>query len=518
MEYDKSDSMYRKGARVGYLLGIDAGTSSFKAALFDHEGRLIAKYNEGYSLVTPAPSIVEFPADGYWELCRNVIRGLLQSTGPKPVDAVAISSQGETLICLDRGGNPLRNAIVWLDNRSDAEADELRERFTLREVYERTGQSDVAATWPSTKILWLGKHEPEVFGKTSKFLLLEDYLIYKLTGEYAAEKSLLCSSLLLDIRQGRWWSEMLDYLGVTPGQLPRVEDSGVAVGRLTGEAAEETGLDKGTPVVTGALDQTAGLIGAGALKPGSVLETTGSCLAVCAGIDRMPPYDPARIVTCQCHAVPGAYYLLFWAQTAGIVLKWFKENFFMLEEERAAAEGRDVFEEIEREALLAPAGSDGMIMLPHLSGAAGPEYNPHAKGVFYGITLRHGRPHFTRAIMESIAYIINRYVRILEELGVRVDEIRSIGGGAKTKLWNAIKADVTGKNLVTVDCEEASCLGAALLAGAGCGVFHSVRDARPAETAVRERYEPDLRHGEIYRKRYDEYLKLYESLEDMFGN
>ncbi len=501
-----------------YLLGLDAGTSSFKAALFDEEGKIITSYSEDYSLTVPAPSIVEFCPEAYWNICKNVLTRIVKNINSAAVDikAMAISSQGETLICLDRDGKPLRNAIVWLDNRSDAEADILREKFGVQKVYEVTGQSEVVATWPATKILWLRKNEPEVFNKTYKFLLLEDYLIYRLTGRYAAEKSLLCSSLLFDIHRGCWWEEMLDYLHIRPEQLPQINESGTVVGSLTEEAGKETGLAKGTLVVTGALDQTAGLIGAGNLKPGAVLETTGSCLAVCANIRKPIPYHPALKLTCQAHAIPGRYYLLFWAQTAGIVLKWFKENFYKLEEEQAAAAGKSIFQIMDQEAMNVPAGSEGLLMLPHLSGAACPEYNPYARGVFSGFTLMHTRPHFVRAAMESVAYMINRYIKILEELGIFVDEIHSFGGGSRSKLWNSIKADVTGKTFATVKSEENTCLGAAILAGAGSGIFSSIESACSRLVEIHTKFEPDPNHLEVYLKGYDSYLKLYKSLENMF--
>ncbi len=500
------------------LLGLDAGTSSFKTALFNEEGRVIARHSEDYSLITPAPSIVEFCPDTYWEICKNVLNKIVNDPNAvaAEIKAMAISSQGETLICLDRYGKPLRNAIVWLDNRSAEEAGIIRERFGVQKVYETTGQSEVAATWPATKILWLRRNEPDIFYRTAKFLLLEDYLIYKLTGRYAAEKSLLCSSLLFDIHRGCWWEEMLEFLCIKPEQLPQINESGTVVGNLTCEAVEETGLSKETLVVTGALDQTAGLIGAGNIKPGAVLETTGSCLAVCANINTPVPYNPVLKLTCQAHAIPGRYYLLFWAQTAGIVLKWFRENFYKLEEEKAAAAGESIFNIMDQEAMNVPAGSEGLLMLPHLSGAACPEYNPYARGAFSGFTLMHTRAHFVRAIMESVAFMINRYVKILEELGIVVNEIQAFGGGAGSRLWNSIKADVTGKTILAVKNQENTCFGAAILAGTGSGVFNSIEDACSRLVGAHIKYEPDSRNLEVYLKGYDSYLALYRSLENMF--
>jgi len=499
-----------------YLLGIDAGTTSFKAVLFDEEGKEIAIGTEDYKLLTPSPTMVELEPENYWNTCKKVIRQVLDKSrvNPKDIKALTISSQGETLICLDREGNPLRRAIVWIDNRSDKEAEIIKEEFGIRRIFEITGQPEVVPTWPATKILWIRQNEPSLFKKVHKYLLLEDYLIYKFTGKFVAEKSLLSSTLFFDIREGKWWREMLNFIGISSNLLPEIRESGEIVGRLTDRASSETGLCRDTLVITGALDQAAGAIGAGNIAPGVITETTGGALAICATIDK--PVFTSKI-PCHYHAIKGKYYLLAWAQTAGMVLKWFRDNFCQLERENSKMRNLDVYDIMTQEASRIPPGSEGLIMLPHLSGSACPEFNPKAKGVFFGFTLKHTRAHFIRAILESIAFMLNKNIKALEGLGVQVGEIRSLGGGAKSRLWNAIKADVTGRPIITLKTEETACLGAAILAGVGVGMFNSIEEACHKMVSVRERISPNSKNREVYQKAYSRYLVLYDHLEDMFN-
>ena len=276
-----------------YLMGLDAGTTSFKAALFDEEKNLAASVTTDYDLLTPGENIVEFPAEAYWKIFCDTAKRLLAKANIRggQVEALALSSQGETLIALDAFGKPVGNAIVWLDNRAGREADELRERFGREEVYRVTGQADMLATWPAAKIRWLKKNRAEDYGRTAKFLLLEDYLVYRLTGRCVGELNLWASSAMLDIHMGEWWGEMLRELEISPDRLPELKDCGTRVGNVLPESAAECGLSPQTQVATGALDQTCNAIGCGLTLPGMICETTGSCLAVSAILDSFVPFD-----------------------------------------------------------------------------------------------------------------------------------------------------------------------------------------------------------------------------------
>jgi xylulokinase len=499
---------------VKYLIGVDAGTTSFKAAVFNENGRMIASHGISYRLLMPEAGIVEYQAEGYAKVLHDVLHAIFEKSGISPQDVLGISidSQGETLICLDKQGQPLRNAIVWLDNRAVREAGVISEAFGVQKVYETTGQPEIAATWPACKILWLKNHQPDIFHRTEKFLLLEDYLIYLLTGKYAAERSLLTSTIYLDIRTGTWWTEMLDFIGIRESCLPSVHDSGVPVGKVTSKAAEIFGLSEGTTVVTGALDQLAGMIGAGVTTDHRICETTGTCMAVCAPVNRVPAFRETFNVPCHAGALKGEYYRIYWSQTAGAVLGWFKDCFY-----RDMKDREDIYTLMNQEAAQAPPGSEGLVLLPHFSGTACPEFNADAKGVFYGIRLFHERKHFTRAIMESVSYMLKEHLTAAGEDGIVPDEIRSLGGGSRSRLWNQMKADITQKKIVTLKNTESTCLGAAILAGVGTGLFTGIASAAEKLAVCDQEFFPDDKNAQQYKKGYEAYLEIYRKLRDTFS-
>jgi len=285
-----------------YFLSIDAGTTSVKVALFNSKGDMISTSLREYVLLTPSENIVELHPDTYWECSKEGIRDVLASTGVpiRSIKSIGICSQGETLIVLDKEGYPLRNAIVWMDNRSQEESEEIREAFGSE---SRTGQLDVFPSWPITKILWLKKNEPDSYKRIHKYMLVEDYIIYRLTGKFRGEYSLYTSSYMLDIQNKQWWGELLDYAGVSEDQLVELHESGKVIGTITSSAGRELGLDPDTMVVTGAMDQTAAMIGSGNIQAGVVTETTGAALAVCCTVDLFS-HNATHSMAVQYHAIP----------------------------------------------------------------------------------------------------------------------------------------------------------------------------------------------------------------------
>jgi xylulokinase len=502
---------------MSYLLGVDVGTTSIKCVLFNQMGKVIASSRSEYGLSMPQPDFVEVEAETYWSAFKDSLMKVLSESkiNVRDISGIAVSSQGESFIPLGRDGKPLRRAIVWLDNRSREEAQLIKDEFGVDKVYSVTGQNDVIPTWTATKILWLKRNEPTVFEKTYKYLLLEDYMIYRFTGEFATEYSIVCSSLLFDITRRKWWSDILDFIGITEDQLPELKPSGVFVGNITPEVAEETGLHVSTIVSTGAYDQAANAIGAGNIEPGIVTETTGAALAIVATTDHVV-LDPMRRIPCHHHAVEGRYFLQPWCHTAGAILKWYRDNFGLLEVEVANKIGVDPYDLLTIEASKAPPGSDGLVLLPHFAGAASPEFNPNAKGVLFGLTLYHGRSHIIRAIIESIAYMLRSNIELLEELGITVREIRSTGGAARSRLWNQIKADVVQKPILTVHCEETAALGVAMLAGVAAGTFDSVEEAAKSMISISDRLMPSETNRDIYDKQYSMYVRLYKAVEKLF--
>jgi sugar (pentulose or hexulose) kinase len=499
------------------FLAIDAGTTSMKAAIFDPEGSLLAVDREEYRLETPAPAVVELDAELYWAACCRAVRNVIEASGTPAgeVLSLCISSQGETLIPVNAAGEPLRKAIVWLDNRAVEEAKLIRKAFGEQAMFRVSGQPEVVPTWPACKILWIRHNEPQVFRQADKFLLLEDYLLHRLTGQFVTERALQVSSMLLDIVAKDWHRPMLDFIGIAPDRLGRLMEPGEVVGPTIGAGAAEAGLLAGTVATTGAMDQVIAALGSGNVAPGVVTDNTGGALAVIATLEG-PLFDPLRRVPCHYHAMPDTYCLMPWSQTAGMALKWFRDAFYAGELGEARRSGVDPYDLMTREADQAPAGSDGLVVLPHLEGAACPEFNPAARGVFFGATLRHGRAHFVRALMEAVAYMLKRNIDLLRELEVPVREVRSTGGGARSELWLQIKADVLQLPVATVACEETACLGAAILGAVATGYYGNLEEAMAHMARLRGWIEPNPAVAEVYQGRYEQYVELYERLEPMF--
>jgi sugar (pentulose or hexulose) kinase len=499
------------------ILAVDLGTTALKCALHDLQGNVLSKDTEEYQLVTPDALSVEMDTETYWRAFSTAIARVMKASGIVPADvkALGLSAQGETLIVVDKTGHPLRRAIVWLDNRAQSEADELGELLGHRHAYETTGQVRIVPTWPAAKVLWLRQHEPKLFENVGKFLLLEDYILHRLTGEYVCEGSLVTSTCYWNFRTKRWWPEMLKALGITAAQLPRYSESGMLVGKLLPRVAAELGLSPQTVACTGALDQACGAIGVGNIRPGIFSENTGAALAICATVSQ-PILDPNNQMPCHYHGVPDLY-MLHTFTSGGIVLRWFRDEFAQMEKAAAQARGLDSYDLMGAEAARVPPGSEGLVMLPHLQGAMAPEANPKAKGVFFGFTLRHGRSHFTRAIMEAVGFIVRRNIEVIEGLGVPINEIRALGGGARSRLWKQIEADITRRGVVTTTNEEAATLGAAILAGKAIGLYASIEEAARQMVQIEERFEPNPENLALYDEAYRTYVQLYNQLCPLFG-
>ncbi len=459
-----------------HFLGMDIGTTSLKAAVFDEDGNRLALVTEDYILDTDAATgFIEFDAERYVTLCRDAVDRLIREVGT--VDAISVDTQGETMILTDRDGTPLAPAVVWLDNRATEEAEAIRDAFGNRQVYEVTGQAEITAGWPASKLLWFKNHRPEIFRKTEKIFLLEDWILYRLTGVFATEPTIQSSTIYYDIVNKTWWQPMLDFIGIRENMLPTLYRSG-----------EKIGTYRDIPVVTGALDQIAGTLGVGVTDSTRLSEMTGTIMAICAMTDTVPDYVEGSIIPCHIHAIDGKYCRILWSSTAGMALKWFKNN---LAEDFS-------FRDLDTLAEKIPAGCEGMTMLPYFTGSTMPKYNPDATATFTGVTLSHTRGHFARAIMEAIAFVLREDLEYIGAESVR--EIRITGGGAQSPLWAQMKADVTGKELTTVTESETAALGTALLAAVGIGAFPSIEKAAEQFTKPKKVYRPSgTDYGDAYR-------------------
>ncbi len=459
-----------------YLLGADIGTTSLKATVFDTEGNVIKSTTKDYTLLVSGDD-VELPAEEYVKLFTEAYDEISEGID---ISALAIDTQCETLIVTDENDDPLMNAIVWLDNRATEQAEKIKAKFGNQRVYEVTGQPEITATWPAAKMLWIKENKPEVFRKIKKVFLLEDYLLYRLTGSFVTEKTLQSSTIYYNINKDCWWQEMLDFIGVKKEWLPKICDSAVKVGEY-----------KGAAVVTSAIDQIAGAIGAGVTDKSVVSEMTGTTMVVFAPSNTVPAFNPESIVPCHKN-YDGKYCLLSWTSTAGIALKWFKNNF---------CENFD-FKQLDELAKDIPAGSCGLTFLPYLCGSTMPKYDPDAKGAFVGLTMEHTRAHAVRSILESVACMLKAN---LDYLGVSSGEIRSMGGGASSPLWCQIKADMTGKDIAILENNETACLGSAILAGVGVGIFSDVATVCKNLVKIKKIYKPS---GTDYTECYKNFLDV----------
>jgi sugar (pentulose or hexulose) kinase len=501
---------------TSYLLGVDVGTTAIKADVFDAEGNEIGSHSEEYFLITPRPGRVELNADTYTRTFSLAVRGALQdlSISADDLAVLGLSAQGETLLCLDANNEPIGRAIVWMDNRATAEAEEIERHFGRPAIHKTTGQVAMDAIWPASKILWLKRHEPEVFERTARFALLKDYLVYRLTGRLVSEDSLLCSTILWDINTRQYWPQMLDYLGITEDQLPEIARQGEIVGSVSRAGATDLGLPSGLPVSVGALDQACGALGVGNAIPGIFSESTGSALTSVTIVERLA-LDPSGRVPCFPAAVPGQY-MLHNFSTGGMVMRWYRDEFCASETQIEELCGINAYYLIDQEVEQVKPGSDGLVVVPHLQGSGPPDLDPYARGVIFGLTLAHKKQHLSRGIMEGVAMVLRRMIDSTTRLGVHVAEIISLSGGSKSDVWCQIKADATQLPVRTLHgAGSAACRGAALIAGVGAGLWESAVPVARSAIKFQHSFQPRPENAEVYDQLFARYMTLQESLKPL---
>lgn len=501
------------------VLGVDIGTTAIKAALFDADGTEIGSHTEEYSLITPRAGRVELDADTYLSTFSAAVRCALRdvSVSVDALSALGLSAQGETMLCLDANNEPIGRAIVWMDNRATAESEEIEAHFGRTAIHATTGQVAMDPIWPAAKILWLRRNEPGLFARTAKFVLLKDYLVYRLTGRLVSEDSLLCSTILWDINTREYWPEMLEYLGISTDQLPEIAAQGEIVGSVSRTAAADFGLPTGLPVSVGALDQACGALGIGNVVPGIFSESTGSALTSVTIVERLA-LDPSGRVPCFSAALPGQY-MLHNFSTGGMVMRWYRDQFCAAEIQIEQLCGINAYHLIDQEVAQVEPGSDGLVVLPHLQGSGPPDLDPYARGVIFGLTLAHGKQHLSRAIMEGVAMVLRRMIDSTAKIGGNVTGIISLSGGSKSDIWCQIKADATQLPVRTLNgADSAACRGAAIIAGVGAGIWESAVHIARSAIEYDRRFEPQPEHAEVYTQLFSRYLTLQESLKPLLGS
>lgn len=486
------------------ILTFDVGTTSVKTCLFDERFRLLKSVSEEYALITPAPDIVEMDPQRYYEaLCRGA-RGVMDLCPSADVSVLAITTQGETLIPVGSDGEALGNAIVWLDARAEAKAQRLRQALPAEDFYRTTGLPEINGAMPLAKLMHLREEVPSLYRKAARFLLLEDYLIARLTGRQVSEPSLLSSTGYYDITGNHYDLGILEAAGLDKRKLPEVTGCGSLAGTLTPRAAADTGLAQGTPVAATAMDQICGMIGAGNVYEGVVTETTGTCLTVATTLSAPDLSHPTK--PCLYRHFDNSFACLTYSPTAAIVLKWFRGEFLT----------NSSYSELDGMALQIPPGSDGVFLLPDFAGRVTPEPDASARGAFLGLGLGTTRAHLTRSILEGVAFMLRENIEFLARLGVKPGHLRTLGGGSKSALWSQIKADVTGLTVRTMEAEETTSLGAAILGAFAIGLYPDVRSACDRFVAPRTEFTPSPQTQSVYSVCYARYQRAVAALRGLY--
>ena len=447
-----------------YVIGVDIGTSGTKTVLFDEKGNAVSSFLVEYPLYQPKIGWAEQDPEDWWNATYTSINNVIKQSGVNPADikGIGLSGQMHGLVMLDKDGNVLRKSIIWCDQRTTAEADELTEKVGKERLVEITGNPALTG-FTAAKILWVQKNEPELYAKTAKILLPKDYIRYKLTGEYATEVSDASGMQLMDIKNRCWSDEVLEKLNIEKNLLGKMYESCEVTGKVHQEAAKLTGLNEGTIVVGGAGDQAAGAVGNGIVKTGIVSSTIGTSGVVFAHMDNIQIDKEGRVHT-LCHAVPGKWHVMGVTQGAGLSLKWYRDNFCHAEMDAADGMGVDPYYLMDKQAEKIAPGCEGLIYLPYLMGERSPHNDPNAKGVFFGLSAKHTKYDMLRAVMEGVSYSLNDCMSVIKEMGIDASEVRASGGGGKSKLWRQMQADMFGCDINTINVSEGPALGVALLA------------------------------------------------------
>lgn len=501
---------------MGYLIGIDIGTSGTKTVLFDEAGNTIASALKEYPLYQPHVGWAEQDPEDWWDAVCFTIRKVISQSGlnPKDISGVGLSGQMHGAVLLDENDNVLRRAIIWCDQRSSYECEQITSIIGAKRLIEITANPALTG-FTASKVMWVKNNEPHIFEKIKKILLPKDYIRFKLTGEYATEVSDASGMQLMDIPSRRWSNEVIEKLEIDKSWLGEMYESQDITGKIHANASNQTGLQIGTPVVGGAGDQAAGAVGNGIVKPGVISSTIGTSGVVFA-YSQDVKIDPLGRVHTFCHAVPNTWHVMGVTQAAGLSLKWFRDNFCIEEKRVAEVLEIDPYILMDQEAEKSEPGCDGLIYLPYLMGERTPHLDPDAKGVFFGLSAKHDKRQMIRAVMEGVVFSLKDCLEIIKEMNIPVSEVRASGGGGKSKLWRQMQADVFGADIVTINSSEGPALGVALLAGVGTGVYSSVEEACNTAIKVKSIQKADMTNNQAYIKYYNIYKNLYTSLKQQY--
>ena len=496
-----------------YLLGIDIGTSACKVAVFNREGEVIATASGEYPVYYPKLGWAQQNVEEWWAAVSSAIRSLFKNyeISPEEVGGIGIDGQSWSAIPIDKEGNVLANTPIWMDTRAAQICQRLNDEIGADKIFELTGNS-LQPSYTTAKILWYQENLPHIYPKIDKILQSNSYIVYKLTGAVTHDMSQGYGIHCFDMRKGEWNLEMCERLGIPPRFLPELYPCHQVVGVVHNQAAKETGLCAGIPVVAGGLDAACGTLGAGVIHPGETQEQGGQAGGMSICIDEYRA-DPRLIM--GYHVIPNHWLLQGGTVGGGGVMRWMEKElgaYERLEGERLHKSSLELFNEMAQEV---PAGSEGLVFLPYMAGERSPIWDPHSKGVYFGLDYNKTKGHLIRSAMEGVAFSLKHNIEVAKEAGAELKVLRAMGGAANSLLWTQIKSDVTGLPIVVPSSDTATTLGAAILAGVGVGMYESFEEAVKLTVVEKRAHQPNMENEKVYDKNYQTYLELYQSLKEL---
>ncbi len=501
---------------MSFVIGCDVGSQSVKAILLSESGEIIAEAAADYPIEYPQPTWAQQNARDWERATKEAIAKVIIESGvPKEaILAIGLDAQVDGYVAVDKDGAPLHPAIIWMDRRAVAQTEKVKQSHSAKQIFELSGLN-LDPYHVAPKIRWLADEHPHLFERARYFLMPGSYIAYFLSGELGIDYSNASSMLLMDIRQRVWSEKLCAIFDIPIDRLPPIYPANQVIGNLRPEIAAEVGLSPKTAIVLGCGDEHAACLGAGVIRPKMVCDITGTAEPVCA-VAEVPLFDESGLVETHCHAHPDYWLLENPGFVSGGNYRWFRDQFGQAEVEAARHLQDEAYELLDRLAEEIPHGSDGLILLPCLMGSVTPTWNAATRGVFLGFSLTHTRAHFARAVLEGSAYGLRDIVDRMKEIGLAVEEIRAVGGGARSPLWRQIKADVTGVPVSLTQTVETTALGAAILALHGAGLAQSLDEACDRCVRVIETRYPQPENAAIYAQRYQTYRAAYFALLPVF--
>ena len=499
---------------MSYVIGVDLGTSGTKTVLFDEIGNVIASHTVEYPLYQEKNGWAEQDPLDWHNATITTIKTVLDKSNidSAEIKGIGLSGQMHGLVMLDKDFNVLRKSIIWCDQRTGKECEEITEIVGAEKVIEITA-NPVLTGFTASKIRWVMKNEPDVFEKCRYILLPKDYVRLMLTGELATEVSDASGMQLLDVPNRKWSKTMLDALNISEDMLGKVYESPEVTGEITQKVADITGLKKGTIVVGGAGDNAAASVGTGVVEDGKAFTTIGTSGVVYAHTSKVT-IDPKGRVHTFCCAVPNCWHVMGVTQGAGLSLKWFRDNFCTSEKETAKLMGVDEYYLMDKEAEKIPVGADRLLYLPYLMGERTPHLDPNARGMFFGLSAIHGKSHMLRAVLEGVAYSLRDCVEVFREMNINVNDMMACGGGGTSPLWRQMLADLYACDVKTVASKEGPALGVGILALTGSGVYSSVQEACANIIKTDKVQAPINDNIPKYEKYYQLYIEIYPAIKE----